>query len=341
MHDVIVVGAGPAGSYTARLLEKMGLDVVVIERKSEVGLPVQCSGLVSKNLDRFVKVPKEIIEHEVKRAVIHGPGKDINLKKSSTAAYVLDREGFDMFMVSKIESTVKYDTEVRGISMNKDSVSVNTSKGEFQAKALVGADGPGSIVRKHFRVTPPEFVSGIYAMTEERDSSDFVELWLERKICDGFLWRIPRKDRVEYGMLGTKAKFPQLEKFFKLKSYTRGAGTIPLGSCKSFFPRTLLVGDAAAMTKPWSGGGVVYSLTAAGHAARTIAQGIKEGNLSESLLEGYEKAWKDDFGNQISLGMMGRELFKDMSETQFKEVFDKLANQDLNSLDMDFPVFSL
>ena len=140
MHDVIIVGAGPAGSYCARLLGKEGLDVAVLERKPEIGVPVQCSGLISRNLDRFIKVPMDCIEHEVKGALIHGPGGlDIKLRKPSTAAYVLDRSRLDRFLASIVKSRIHLETGVRGIKVTESSVRVSTNKGDFEARAIIGA----------------------------------------------------------------------------------------------------------------------------------------------------------------------------------------------------------
>jgi digeranylgeranylglycerophospholipid reductase len=340
MHDVIIVGAGPAGTMCASLLEESDLDVLVIEKKSIIGVPVQCSGLVSKNLDRFVSVPGDCIEHEVRGAIVHGPGgEDIELRKPGTAAYVINRELFDKFMAGRIKSRILLKTEARGIVIGKDKVKVSTSRGYFVSRALIGCDGPGSVVRRHFGVEPPEIVQGIIAITSEKDDSDHVELWLDRDECDGFLWRIPRKERVEYGMLGTGVKFRQLERFFRLgDGYKKSAGLIPMGGCRSYFDRTLLVGDAAAQTKPWSGGGIIYGFTCANHAANTLQRALKDKDLSQESLKSYEDIWRNEIGKPISIGMMARELYKEIDERGLSELFRKLASRDLNSLDMDFPL---
>jgi len=58
-HDVVVVGAGPAGSVTAKHLALRGLDVLLIERNQEIGVPVRCAEGVSKDLEKFVRVDKQ------------------------------------------------------------------------------------------------------------------------------------------------------------------------------------------------------------------------------------------------------------------------------------------
>jgi digeranylgeranylglycerophospholipid reductase len=340
MHDIAVIGAGPAGLRCACLCGETGLDVLVLERKPEIGLPVQCSGLISRNLDNLAKPPESCIEHRVKGAIVHGPGgKEIRLEKPGTAAYVIDRAAFDRFLAGQVKSEIRMNTEVRGLDYGRDGIRIETSGGEVRARAVLGCDGPSSVVARHFRAGPRELLQGIMLIEGKRDSSGLVELWLDRDVCDGFLWRIPRGRSVEYGMMGSGVSFSQLERFFGVgKGLERRAGLIPIGPGKSYFDRTLLVGDAAAQTKPWSGGGVVYGLTAAGHATRTIREGFERGDLSEKALEGYEKAWRAELEGPISMGMMTRELYKGMDNRQAGELFERLAGMDLNSLDMDFPV---
>ena len=343
MHDVAVVGCGPAGSSCARRLEKAGLEVVVLEAKPVVGVPVQCSGLISKNLDKYLKVPRSCIQNMVKGAVIHGPGgAEIRLRKPTTTAYVLDRERLDQHLASRLESPVRLETSVRKLDFSGKGVTLRTSDGEVKARSVVGCDGPGSVVRKHFRVKPPETLGGVMAVTDEKDSSDEVEIWADRDVCDGFLWRIPRGESVEYGMIGSGVKFIQLEKFFRLdpRNCSKGAGMIPTGGCKSYFPRALLIGDAAAQTKPWSGGGVIYNLICSKLAAQTLIKALGEGDLSEERLSGYEDAWKKEIGRSISMGMMGREIYKEMDNAHLKSYMKSLAKQDLNKLDLDRPEFS-
>lgn len=339
MDDVIVVGAGPAGLRCARLLEKQGLDVLVLEARKEIGTPIQCSGLVSRNLDRFLKPPSSCIEHSVKGALIHGPeGRELELMKPGTAAYVLDRQAFDSFLAGRVSSRILLDTTVKSLSV-KGFVTVKTNKGEFRSRALLGCDGPSSVVRRHFRVKPAENLQGLIAITDKPDTSDKVELWLDRGVCDGFLWKIPRGETTEYGMLGSSVKFTRLQGFFKLRDVQeKRAGMIPVGPCKSYFDRTLLVGDAAAQTKPWSGGGVVYSMTCAAHATSTLTAALRAKDLSEQALSGYEQAWKAELDRPISMGMMGRELYKDMDNRALAKLMDSLRSMDLNSLDMDFPL---
>jgi flavin-dependent dehydrogenase len=301
---------------------------------------VQCSGLISKNLDLFVRPPASCIEHRVRGAVIHGPGgSEISLMKPGTAAYVIDREGFDRYLASRVNSKIRLNSPVKSLSYSGAGVSVISGKGSVRARAVIGCDGPSSMVRRHFRASPAELLTGIIAILPMEDFSDRVELWFDRAVCDGFLWRIPRGRSLEFGMLGSRVSFRSLEAFFSIKpGYVRRAGPIPVGPCKSYFRRTLLVGDAACQVKPWSGGGVVYGMTCAGHAVGTLTNCLESGDLSEEALSAYEDSWKAEIGEPISLGLMARAIYKTMPEAELEEAFRRLSRQDLNSLDMDFPL---
>ena len=115
---------------------------------------------------------------------------------------------------------------------------------------------------------------------------------------------------------------------------------IPLGPPKTYFNRVLLVGDAAAMTKPWSGGGVIYSLTAAEIAASVIKQAKAASDFSEYFLKKYELIWKRKIGRHISAGMLGRAAFRRMGNRQLGLAL-RSANRVrflMNKLDMDFLV---
>jgi digeranylgeranylglycerophospholipid reductase len=338
MYDVIVVGAGPSGLYSASLLEK-SLRVLVLEEHKEIGKPVQCSGLISKNLGGFVRIDEGFVENEVRGAILHSPKNEVKLEKPDGAAYVIDRGKFDRFLERGLKSEIVLNSKVSKVDVKRDFVSVKTQGKEFKSRMLLGCDGPDSFVRNHFGIRPRESLRGLIAITKEKSDSDFVELWFDKSLLpDGFFWKIPRGESMEYGMLSKNAKFQGLENFFSLKGYEKRAGLIPIGLQKTYFPRTLLVGDAAGQVKPWSGGGVIYGLTCAKIASDTIKKAFKERDFSEEFLKQYETLWRKNIGKNIILGLMFREFYKDMDSGDLERFFEKLKGRRLDELDMDFPI---
>jgi len=339
-HDIIIVGGGPSGTYTSEQCRKKGLKTLLIDQKDNPGSPIQCSGLISKNIDRFFKPPKDCIEHTVKGAVIHSPGgKRIEMMKKKTAAYVIDRQAFDRSLIDKTKTNKLFGTRVDRISIGKD-VTVSVGKETIKSEAIVGADGPNSVVRRYFRQKPQETVAGIIAIEDKPSDNDYVELWFNRNITDGFLWRIPRKDTTEYGMLGKRVTFPLLKKFFKLKEFEKRAGSIPIGLHKTYFNRALLVGDAASQTKPWSGGGVVYGMTCGKIAADVLKDGFKN-NLSEDYLSRYQERWHKAVGKSIKMGLIFREFYRTITNKEIDQLFESFGDRNLSHMDMDFPLMDV
>lgn len=337
--DVLIVGAGPVGLYLAGLLEKSGLSVMVLEEHDSIGRPNHCSGLVSRNLGLFVRPSSEWVEHEVSGCAITCGSSSILLKKSRPAAYVIDRDRFDSFLAEGLD--VRLGVRVEGVSAGEAGARVSSNKGIFKVDMLIGCDGANSVVARSLGSRSRKLLMGVIGITREENHSKYVEIIIDKKAApSGFFWKIPRGRTTEYGMFSRNADFLDLESFFGIRPSERRAGLIPLGPGKSYFNRTLLVGDAAGMSKPWSGGGLIYGLTAARIAARTVADAFEQDDFSEGFLARYEKEWKKAFGRQIQMGMLGRGVFEKMGNFEIQLAlrglgfFQPLANM----LDMDFLV---
>ena len=336
-YDIIIVGGGPVGLYTAKLLQK-DFKVLVLEKEKELGKKA-CSGLYSKKIFEFVP-EGDFIENEIDGCTLHSPNgvkKHFDIKQRP---FVVDREEFNKFLAEGVES-LKIGCKVESIEtgkVNVDGIKVKTNQGEFHSDIIIGADGSRSVVRQHWKAKPFEIVSGLIAMVEQDDSSRDVGVWFDKKQTeDGFLWKIPRGKRVEYGMLGLDVSYSKLEKFFGLKNYQKIAAPIPVGLQKSFFERTLLIGDAASQTKPWSLGGVLFGFLAANVAKRVLKNCFDKQNFSEKDLQGYESGWKKEFGGAIEKGMFFREFYKELDNKKIDEVFKHVDGFGLNDVDMDNP----
>jgi len=336
MLDLVVVGAGPAGLELAFRCQKR-MEVVVIEEHSMVGEPSHCSGLVSKNIDSIAKPPKDCIEHKVKGAIFHSPGgHTITLKKQGFAAYVIDRSRFDASLAERLDCKVLMGSRLKRIDFDAGSVTLAMGSKKIKCKVVVGADGANSVVGSALGAAPKEKVPGIIAVADEPNSSEFVELFFDKTLTDSFLWKIPRGESTEYGMWGSGSRFDVLEKFFKIKGkYAKRSGVIPLGPPKTYFDRAILLGDAAAHVKPWSGGGVIYGMTC----AQIAADVLMKADYSERSLREYEIGWKRAIGKQLAAGLFMRRLYRRSSNAQIDRLMATAKYLKLlNRLDMDFLV---
>ncbi|RCV63049.1 digeranylgeranylglycerophospholipid reductase [Methanophagales archaeon] len=124
-YDVVVVGAGPAGSVTAKTAAEHGLDVLLIERNQEIGVPVKCAEGVSKDIEKFVVPDKKWVSAVVKGANIYSPdGTKVAMagNKMEDVGYVLERRIFDKFLAceaARAGADVRVKTEAYGIIKRK------------------------------------------------------------------------------------------------------------------------------------------------------------------------------------------------------------------------------
>jgi len=339
MEDVIIVGAGPAGLSCAKNLKNRGFSVKIIEEHKEIGLPVKCSGLVSWNLSRFIEIDDDFIEKKTFKAVINSPfGHRIKLEKNKPV-YIINRHYFDKFLSRGMEEDILTERKVISLAFKKNHVVLNTDKGSMKAKMIVGADGPNSVVGRHLNCRQRNVI-GLIAITNEKPKKNNVNLFYDRKITEKFLWKIPRKDKTEYGMMGKGCKVSDLVSFFDLKNYELTSGLIPVKPPeRTYSERCLLLGDAAGQVKPWSGGGVIYSLLCSKIASDVIEEAFDKNDFSKKFLKKYQNKWKSAIGKQMNIGNLWN-FFLEKSNNYLMELFFlSLKLFKLNLLDMDF-IFS-
>jgi len=235
-------------------LSEKGHQVTIFEKKGKIGKEA-CSGLFSERLLKFIPESQQLSQNQINSVLIYFPKKTVKVKFSKKL-FVMDHAELDILVADL--------TKKAGAEIN-----LNCSKFDFEqldAKfdRIIGCDGAQSIVRKSLGLKEPSYRLGIQGFVAEENHKDYVETW---PVADGFIWRIPRSKETEYGIM---AKPKNAQKFFEefLKknnlqlSRTKSA-LIPHGLLIPKNSSITLCGDAAGITKPWSGGGVIWGLAAA------------------------------------------------------------------------------
>ncbi|MFB6283581.1 MAG: geranylgeranyl reductase family protein [Halobacteria archaeon] len=302
MTDLAVVGCGPAGARTAKNFASQGHDVVVLE-KGVVGKPLACSGHVSGDIWSYLPdgAKDDLLQNKIKGARFHVDGQTYRFYKDETVSYVIDRVEMDRVFAEEARDAgaeIRTETPVRRIHEGAAGVRVETPDDVVQAEMVAGCDGPRSRTRADLGIEDPtRTLQGILAFTEEDDDGDFVDVYLD--VPDFFGWRIPRGDSVEYGAASERHVQRRFREIVSPECETVDlcAGHIPIGPPSTTVSnRGFLVGDAAAQVKPFTGGGILYGLTAADIAARVI-------DLSQpGTLPRYDEEWRDVLGRDIFLG---------------------------------------
>ncbi|MCX6822006.1 MAG: NAD(P)/FAD-dependent oxidoreductase [Candidatus Aenigmarchaeota archaeon] len=337
IYDVVVVGAGPVGCKTAELITKKGFKVLVLEEHPEVGAPVQCSGLVSHRIFKLSGASKDVIVNRVKGASFYCKENCVELKSKKTV-YVIDREKFDKEMAEKSENSgakIKTSTKFENYKKIKNYLDVKTNKGNFQTKILIGCDGPNSTVARAAKIKLPDNVlTGIQVTAEYNFDPDKVELWFGSKICpDFFGWVIPENEKfARVGLASSKKVAERFDNFIKIrlkgkiKFKNKLAGPIRYGLIEnSISDNVILVGDAACHIKPFSGGGIIYSLIGAKFAAEACVKSLEEENYSsEFFKENYDNVWKNKLAWPIKKGLFMKNSIHSFSDWQLSLLFSMI-----------------
>jgi geranylgeranyl reductase family protein len=333
--EVIVIGAGPSGCIASETIAKEGYEVLVVEEHNEIGKPVQCTGLVSEKIG---KIPNDIIVNKIKRAKFFFFDKSFEVK-SKEKVFVIDREKYDKFRAKKAEETgvsFKLGTRFLGFKNGK----VLTSRGNYQTKILIGADGPNSTVAKVSGLElPNNLFYAIQANALSKFEKDCVELWFDPKVSkDFFAWVVPENEEVaRVGLISKENPKFFLENFLKkrfgkVKTEKILADVIRIGLIKkSVAENVLLVGDAACQLKPFSAGGLVYGKICSEIAGNACIKALEENDFSEKFfLENYEKKWKKELAWPIRKGFILKKIFSQLSQNRI--LFELFFNLKLYNL---------
>jgi len=361
LHDALIVGAGPAGSYIASKLATWGHRVVVFEQQERIGKAACCTGILGKEcLDAF-PVGKEAILRETRSARFFFPsGESLRVQKETAQAYIVDRSIFDSAIARRAKAQgAEYflDSQVRNVTPGEDFVRVEVeSKGritDFEGKTVVIASGFGSQLPQSLGLgKSSDFVMGAQAEVEA-DRIDEVEVYFGNHIAPGFFaWLVPTSQgRALAGLLSRHHAGSYLKSFLtNLASQNKIASpeaktnyrAIPLKPLpKTSRERVIVVGDAAGQVKPTTGGGIYYSLLCAQIAAGTLHQALCSNNFTNKVFGGYEKKWRRMLSKELRTDYWARWLFEGLNDPQIEHLFHiirskRIPESLLNSIDFSF-----
>ena len=357
-YDIVVVGAGPAGSRFAAASAGTR-SVLLLEENFEVGKPVQCSGLVSPRVIEMSALPSWF--NVINSVRFHSPsGNELSLSGTEPKGYVIDRSGLDIHLAGKAARAgadmILGATFTGAERQDGHLVMSFMHHGEakkVKCRLLIGADGMSSSVSRAFRLARyEEIVSCVQtdAFAGELNRGDAVRLYFGSGIAPGFFaWVIPSGDfaRIGLGTAGTDAPASlYFERFLKKLGVKRTlnitAGPIPLGNRgRMVDDGVMLIGDAAGQAKPISGGGIFTGMAAADIAAGIALEAFESGDFSRRFLSRYEKEWKRGIGRELERAALVRKIFLEMDDRHLDMLFRTLEESSLKDLlsggDIDFP----
>jgi geranylgeranyl reductase family protein len=325
-YDVIIVGAGPAGTTTAYHLARAGFHVLILE-KEKLPRYKPCAGAVAARtldiLDFDISPALERAIHRVYFTYKFGRGRLVSAE--SPLAYMVMRDKFDYLLTEKAiqaGAEVVQEAEAANIHVHSDGVIVTAAGQQFRSKIVVGADGSRSAVAKFLGLPSARRLVVTVQSEVFVDASTMAKhgsrMWVDiGSVPLGYAWLFPKADHLSVG-IGTLQKRARGLKdcFWRcLKAMVPHYRSIQIyvhplaiwgGEHKLAGNRVILVGDAAGITDPLTGEGIYYAIRSGIIAAQVIGRCLSQ---SQYDMTGYKLAIRSELGRSLQIAMKLSALF--------------------------------
>ncbi len=316
MYDLIVVGAGPAGSSTAIAATKAGLYVLLLEKESFPRYK-PCGGSLSNKVFSILdfSIPDELCERTINCARVHFRRKIVEGQgqKGDPLFTLITRSAFDDFLLQKaIEGGCNTATmKVMGYSQKDDHVQVITKRKKFKSKFLVIASGCQSPLKGGIQERETRDRYGISVVTEVPEDEEKIQKRLGNSVDlyfdaanAGYGWVFPHKGYCSVGIWGQASQLNNLRSSmqnFLLRlgfngNYRLHGHIIPLGGISRVVGkgRVLLAGDSAGFVDPITGEGIYYAI----RSGQIAAEAIINQDLAD-VARTYDDMCKKDFAEDL------------------------------------------
>ncbi|MCC7007756.1 MAG: NAD(P)/FAD-dependent oxidoreductase [Acidobacteria bacterium] len=335
MHDVVVVGAGPAGSVTARRLAEAGHHVLMLEEHGTPGLPSHCTGLLGFDAFDAFALPRDVILGEATSARFWGTaGHSVLVRSDRVRAAVIDRVALDRDLAERAgRAGVEIRTSARAdrIDVGPRSVTVAIRDGHaVTARVAVLACGANYRFHKALQLgVPPVFLQSVQLETPFPEAGS-VEVRFGRNLAPaGFGWLVPLQRAGRWhARIGLMSQTRSRERFAALVgALCERAGLdpadmpeprmkmLPLAPIsRTYADRVLAVGDAAGLVKPTTGGGIFYAMVSGALAADVLSVALGRDRLDAGALRAYESSWRRELGREIRAGLAFRRIVSGLSD---------------------------
>lgn len=310
--DVLIVGAGPAGSTAARTCASLGLRAILLEDHPEVGCPTHCTGKLSLHGFARFDIPARLIQTTLRAAALHAPdGTVARVRRAAADSHVVDRDPFDRFLAQRAaEAGAEVITGARARTVERAGTGAGGRPGSggplrvrverrgdplvIHARLLIDAEGANPVLPQQLGIAPRRtLVHGLQYELDgvEIETEDAPDLYFGREVAPGFFaWIMPigggrgrlglavdprLTNRPPVYYLERVMGHPAVAPRVRRATVTRKlAGRIPILGLRrpTYTDGMMVIGDAAGQVKATSGGGIYFSMLAGEIAGRTAGR---------------------------------------------------------------------
>jgi len=366
--DIVVVGAGPAGSTAARVAAESGARVLLLEKRREPGVPLQCGEAVGEKVlrDQGLDPDSSWVVHRTHSTRAVAPSGVSFLmstqKGSGRSICMLDRSAFDRHLAqaaAEAGADIRVGTLVDGLLQEGGRVvGVETQhplgRSTIRAGVTIAADGVMSRVSRWaklpvlLRLNEIESCAQFRMVGIDLESADTSEFLLGKQMAPGgFAWIFPKGRRsanVGLGVLPSRAARPALAYLHDFVRSRPGlkngkitqihAGAVPVcGPARRSFANGLLAaGDAARHVHALDGGGIDYALQSGAMAGKVAARAVAAGDVSSKVLGEYEQQWKARYGKSLDQYQKARKVVDTLTDANVDELVKCLQGLKLETI---------
>lgn len=351
MYDIIVIGAGPAGSFVSSELSSAGFKAITIEEHEQIGKPVHCTGVIGEDLFQRFNIPSNSIIEEMPFFKIFSPKGDHFYLPNKIKAYIVDRAAFDVDLSElSIKRGTHYELSTKTLKIeNLDKkvivhIEKNKKISKIEGKFCIIATGAMSNLPYESGISRPKvFYKSVQTDIEIADLKG-AEVYTGKFVAPGsFAYAVATNGRIAKAGVITRVKakvcFENLLKSDLLKDrvmgvlesvkYRRIPAGIPKQTCIN---RIAAVGDAAAQIKTTTGGGVYYGLLCGSILVNTLKKAYNGKDFNLSKILDYDKKWKNDIGAELQAGLLVRNFFENVDDHYVNKIFDLLKTPQMKKI---------
>ena len=330
--DVVVVGAGPAGSSAARAAVEAGAGRVLLLEKAEMPRYKTCGGGLIGYSRRSLPAGFEIPVRQRIDAItftLNGRKERTRRDRAGDLLLLVNRAEFDLALAkAAVEAGVVLRTgsAVTSVEQDEDGTAVLLlADGErVLANAVVGADGSASRIARYVGVHCGQVDLGLEA--EIQVPQKVAEEWAGRVLVDwgplpgSYGWVFPKGDVLTVGVINARGEGEATRKYYRdfierlgLAQYPTVSDSGHLTRCREAGSplsrgRVLVAGDAAGLLEPWTREGISFALRSGTLAGKSAAQLAGRPGATDDA--GYTAAVEEDLGAEMRAGSAMLKLFE-------------------------------